>query len=302
MTPFPRIMTVLLLLTVSILGPVTVPSPVTAQNPNLTFSIAALNPQSIDVPMTATEGGTATFKARATVNDPNGEPVSISLSALTSTGWPTTIDPDSFSVTASKTENLTIVVTVPKGTPSSNIAKLTVSGKATYSGGTLSATSSATVTVQQYPGLDMAIMPTQRELGRNSFEFRLNNTGNGLDSYRILILNETVLHSKHITVSISAREVDNIAHGKYTTVKMNVDYSGDQNPMSYSIELRIESLQTANHGKPTYWNYTVQVFFKGPETGVPNWAFAGGIAAFSITMIIVLVAIMRWPKKNPPAV
>ena len=90
-------------------------------------------------------------------------------------------------------------------------------------------------------------------------------------------------------------------YGKYFR-KMNVDYSGDQNPMSYSIELRIESLQTANHGKPTYWNYTVQVFFKGPETGVPNWAFAGGIAAFSITMIIVLVAIMRWPKKNPPAV
>jgi hypothetical protein len=300
MTPSPRILTILLLLSVSILGSQTVLSPAAAQTTGLEFTIPTLNPTSYEVTVTSTQDGTATFKGWATLKDPDGEPVSITLSASTSTGWNTTITPETYSVTKSTTVNLTIIVTVPKGTGTWQIGKMIVTGSATFSGGTLKAISSVTVVVQQYYGLELTITPTYKGPAMNRFGLQLKNTGNGLDKYHTEVMNGSRLAGNHLTVDYTYIDNSYVVVGEYMDLVLTVEYSGNVRPKEYEVDLKVSSLGSGYKG-PTYWRtYTVHVSFNAPDTGVPTWAFTGGIAAFSITMVIVLVAIMKGSKKKPP--
>jgi hypothetical protein len=185
-----------------------------------------MNPQSREVVVTPSSIGSASFSATVTVSKPPAVgTVMVTLDGSTSTGWPTVVSPQSIPFTAPNSVQITITVVVPQATPTSSIGKVIVSGLATYPGGSVSGTSSATVTIVQYfriqPQAQMSFV-TVPPGGQAVMSLDLYNRGNGLDSIVIEISNIKELSKKNWMVSATAYEVSNIPQDEYGTIKISI--------------------------------------------------------------------------------
>jgi hypothetical protein len=251
-----------------------------------TLTISTMNPQSREVVVTPSSIGSASFSATVTVSKPPAVgTVMVTLDGSTSTGWPTVVSPQSIPFTTPNSIQFTITVVVPQATPTSSIGKVIVSGLATYPGGSVAGTSSATVTVVQYfriqPQAQLSFV-TISPGGQAVMALDLYNRGNGLDSIVIDITNIKDLSKKNWMVAATAYEVSNIPQDEYGTIKISVKSPKPMYGIDYKraeityIQLTVKSGNAEIAQQVVTKSYMFAVVVDG-------W----GIPGFDVTFLII---------------
>jgi uncharacterized membrane protein len=189
-----------------------------------TLTISVMNPPDASVTVSAESVGSVTFHANVTVDKPPLGTVMVSLDGSTSTGWPTVVSPQSIPFTASATVEISITVVVPQATPATSVGHVVVNGLATYPGMSSSATSSATLLVNQYFGCALNATPRNGIENPQTFNLFIRNSGNGEDSFSLSILVQEALSKAGLSFSFEATKTQKLQQDTNQTVKVTVKY------------------------------------------------------------------------------
>ena len=189
-----------------------------------TLTISTLDPPTAYVDPTADSIGSVTFHANVTVDKPPLGTVMVSLDGSTSTGWPTVVSPQSLPFPTSATVEISITVVVPQATPATSVGHVVVNGLATYPGVSSSATSSATLLVNQYFGCALNATPRQGTENPQTFKLLIRNYGNGEDSFSLSILVQEALSKAGLSFSFEATKTQKLQQDTNQTVKVTVKY------------------------------------------------------------------------------
>ena len=159
--------------------------------PILTLS---LTPNQLQATVTDTQNGAVMFGGNATVEKLSTSLLRVTVTLSASCIWPALISPSTMVFTDSnRPQPFAVTVVVPPKTSSLEVGTLIVSGTAKAPGiAIVTASANAVVTVAQYFGLEVSVLggPFQglQAAGTVSGKLVVNNTGNGLDSIVIELL------------------------------------------------------------------------------------------------------------------
>jgi hypothetical protein len=250
-----------------------------------TLTISTLDPPETHVTVTPDSIGSATLHANVTVDKPPMiGTVMVTLDGSTSTGWPTVVSPQTIPFTSPATVAITITVVVPQATPTTSIGKLVVSGLATYPGGSTTATSSATVLVNQYYRCSINATP---KLGiDNPQEFKLDvyNRGNGEDTFSLSILAREALSKAGLSVTVETTKTQKIPQDENQTVRVTVSYGASASSGKKDIYVRASSDGAKNAGNDSAFMDVLVTIDVRPLSGTSGMSI--GIVA-----VVVIVAV-----------
>jgi len=272
------------------LGLVFVPTAMAQVHLKPTLQISTMNPQSREVVVSPSSIGSASFSATVSVTKPPAVGiVMVQLDGSTSTGWPTVVSPQSVPFTAPGDLQITITVVVPQATPTSSIGKVTVSGLATYPGGSAAGQTSATITIVQYFRIQPQAQQSFVQIGpggRAVMALDLYNRGNGLDTITIEFTNIKELSKKNWVVSANSYDVSNVPQDEYNTIKISIQadkpiiLTYKRAEVTY-INLNVKSGNADIQGLVVNKNYMFAIVVDG--FGVPG---------FDVTFLIIAFAMM----------
>jgi hypothetical protein len=190
-----------------------------------TLYISSLDPPTAHATVSSDSVGHVTFHANVTVDKPPliGT-VMVNLDASTSTGWPTVVSPQSIPFTTSAVVQITVTVVVPQATPITSVGRTTVSGLATFPGGSKSATSSGTVQVNQYYSCALNATPKLGTGNPQVFNIKVRNAGNGDDSFGLYIQVPEALSKAGLTLAFDTPKTQKLQVDANQTVKLTVKY------------------------------------------------------------------------------
>ena len=293
------------------------PNPV----PVLTLS---LTPTQLQAHVTQTQNGPVMFGGNATVEAAFGfMTVTVTLSA--SCIWPAIVSPSTMTFTSTQSQLFHVTVVVPPRTSALGIGQLIISGTAKAPGmPTATATANAVVTVDQYFVFDISTPDSTlagAAPGRTvSGRFTINNTGNGLDSFRIALTDPSdavALYSGRTSVDIQQQESAAIDFS--LTVSSDATYATGTN---VGISFTVTSIEAENEGTALSQTLPFLLVFgpppavvpEGPdapdgnETAVPDDDSGGGggeaaaavaIVAAVVLMVAAVVLVTRRRERIP---
>ena len=273
-SPLPRavtMMTAALLLLCPLVGMAGLMDAALNPVPVLTLSINPIQCQAI---VNDTQDGPVVFWGNATVEKLPVLTITVTLSA--SCPWPALIAPSTMTFKDSRSQQFVVNVVVPSKTSSLDVGQLLISGTAKAPGiASQAASASAVVTVRQYCGLEASVQggPFEGIHAGSTVAGRLvvNNTGNGLDSVTIDLLDPNGL----ISTRDMARSVD-VKQGESKAVPFTLHVNGSLGPMG-NVDLDIAFVCTSTEARNQGLNYVKTAWCtlsfgtasSSPEVGVP---------------------------------
>ena len=216
-----------------------------------------LTPTQLEAVVTPSQNGPVVFGGNASVEMLSFLTVTVSLSA--SCLWPAIISPSTMTFDRSMTQKFSVTVVVPPRTSSLFVGTLLVSATAKAPGIALqTASASAVVTVRQYFGLEASVLggPFEGVHAGGTVQGRLevNNTGNGLDSVALDLLDPNGL----ISTCDMLRGVD-IHQEESRVVPFTLYVNGSLGPMS-NLSREIAFVCTSTEAKDLGSDCTITVW------------------------------------------
>ena len=269
-------------------------SPVNAltENPTAlkpTLTISTLDPPQGHAPVTSESVGSVTFHANVSVekNQFVGT-VMVELDGSTSTGWTTVVSPQTIPFTNPATVEITITVVVPQSTPASLIGRVVVNGLATYHTGSISATSSAMVLVDQYFGCALNVSPRQGTGNPQTFEIFIRNTGNGEDSFSLSILVPEALSKAGLSLSFETTKTQKLQPEANQTIKLTVKYGPTAASGNKDFYVRTISNGAKAAGNDSAYTDVMMTINVQPLSGPVGMSIVGGIVAIIVVVGVIL--------------
>lgn len=261
----------------------------------VTLMISVMNPSAQTAEVTATSPTTVTFTATVTVDKPPliGT-VMVTLEASASTGWPTTVSPQSIPFKSPGTVQATVTVTVPQQTSSDLIGAIILNGLATYPGGTASATSSATVQVGQYYKCQLNATPTLGTENPQTYDLKITNAGNGNDSFELALVDQAVISKAGLTVTLDKVKTGNLAQGGNETVHVKVSYGAGASSGKHEFSIRATSVGSKTGSNETATKDVVLSIDVQPWKGQAGTTF--GLIAVVIIVVVIAVVFLAMKK------
>ena len=209
---------------------VLVPGPMDAAINPVPVLTLSITPTQLHATVSDTQNGPVMFGGNATVDMLPFVTVTVTLSA--SCIWPAIISPSTMTFDSSMPQQFYVTVVVPPKTSSLEVGQLIVSGTAKAPGLPIAtASASAVVTVRQYFGLEVTVLGGPFEWLRAGStvtgKLRVNNTGNGLDSVAIDLMDPHGL----ISTRDMSRGVD-VRQGEAKEVPFTLHVNGSLGPMA----------------------------------------------------------------------
>jgi hypothetical protein len=205
-----------------------------------------------------------------------------------------------FSPTDRDDKPFTVIVPVPRQTACDDVGTVKVYGEiwSTLSGGRSESNSvTGTIRVNQYHCFTTLVMNDKyRRTAPGEvveFEFKVQNTGNGMDTYSMEVLNQDELESENYVVTISQRTFD-ISKFSEEVIKITVtppsglEAGGKQN-------LKLAVTCEGDNGNSTLTEFetlTVNVELEG-------WVFVSVYLILPIILLVgVIVILVFWRRKK----
>jgi hypothetical protein len=272
--------------------------------PVLTLSIT---PTELQAVVTPSQNGPVMFGGNATVEMLPFMTVTVTLSA--SCQWPAILSPSTMTFEDSITQQFYVTVVVPPRTSSLMVGTLIVSGTAKAPGiSIVTASANAVVTVRQYFGLVVSVLggPFEGLHAGSTVTGRLavNNTGNGLDSVTIDLLDPHGLISTRDMI----RSVD-IKQEESEEVLFTLHVNGSLGPMA-NISREIAFVCTSTEARNMGLDFTQTAWCTlsfgttpaSPSEGVPSGGGGddggtrltdapGGIPLAVVVLVVLIVAL-----------
>ncbi len=234
------------------------------------------------------KAGAATFSGTVLVDQAIIMRSTITLQAVTNTGWPTEIDPTTFDITGPGEETFELVVIIPPAQSSLITASVIVAATLNAPGLTPIVTqASAIITVEQYFKARLGIDEPYRELERGddtNVEMLIYNDGNGVTTFRLTI---DVPDGIIATLSHDRIMVD---QDEYEPFTVHVDVPDNAKAGTYEVVVTAEAMD-AEGDKGTTTRRPVFIHVKNVvEAMGVQWTIAliVGIGVASIVSLYVL--------------
>jgi hypothetical protein len=245
-----------------------------------------------------TTSGTVNFTAQISVEDPNGLTVLVDLTVKGILyGWKSEVVPTQLIFTATGSQNVTVYVSVPAGTPTSSMELVKLDAKASWSTGSSVVSFQWGARAKQYYDVDLISKKTGSGPNYRSYSIVLRNTGNGADDYNALVQNEGILQTKDIEIEpsyYSPGRALNVNQSSRTWT-MKVTYKGSDRAVTENIIIRVTSKGAALNGQHPHWDFTIRFSYQKEEM---SNIFLVGIVAFVIIMVVVLALLLKAPRKG----
>ena len=254
----------------------------------------SLSPQVQQATVSEVSMGQAEFNGTVTVDKQANQNVTVQLTATTDNRWQVSLSPSRMVLTNSSSQNFSVIVRVPQATPAA-AGRLRIEARANGEGYDLHAGANATVTVRPYirvmidsdrPYIELAPGDTAR------FTFRVENSGNAIESFNISIANLQDLKNSGWTVSLSTANVTGLAPGEQAII--NVTAKAPLDWVLWKSEPSVIELKATSQDNP---NIT-QTF--------PSYAYVKGfnmlylamlsLSVLVIVLVIVVVAFIVWRR------
>jgi hypothetical protein len=244
--------------------------------------------------------GAVTFGGNLTVEKPQGvERVTVTLSGSISSGWPLVITPQTIAFINPRTERFQATVIVPPGTLASAQGVLTVTAVAKSPIWDDEATAVATVRVDQYLKMNVTLLDVSDNVvekgGTFIGKFRINNTGNGLDTFIVeIVKGNDLLQSWDLPDPLM------IPPGQFAEVSFSLTLKDDLDvgvgeDAYRTFTLRVSSMYMQEHGGVYSKDIPLYVHIM-TFTGklVENWmTYILWIAA---TVVVVVTPLYLWRR------
>ena len=234
------------------------------------------------------------FKTTLTVEKPPMGMVMVQLDGSTSTGWTTTVDPQSIPFTKSGSLEISIAVVIPQATPVMSAATLMVNALATYPGGSAASSTTGTIQIRQYFKGSMNLTP---ELGLGNpqhYIIAVYNKGNGNDSFNIRLPDGGEVSKKGFLVALSKTETGIIIQDGHENLELVVEYGPTTLAGRHSIRILIESVGSLKDGGTPFRTESVVQIEVNPITGKSGQTVSIiAIAMISIVGVVVLLVVRR---------
>jgi hypothetical protein len=301
----------LLMALVTLLATCMAPSTVVEALPNpIPVLTLQLTPTQLEAHVTQTTNGAVMFGGNATVEAAFGfMTVTVTLSA--SCIWPAILSPSTMEFKSAMPQPFYVTVVVPPRTSALEVGQLIVSGTAKAPGMPVAtATANAVVTVGQYYmfglGTPNDTISGAWPGGEVAGRLTINNTGNGLDTFRIALNDPkdvVALYSGRTTIDISGDSSGSVDFR--LTISSSVTYgTGDY----IGISLTVTSVEAENAGIALSQTIPFLLAFGRPstpgpdgpdvpdgnETAVPDGdsGGGGGEAATAVTVVAAVVLVV----------
>ncbi len=258
-----------------------------APNPIPILSLA-LYPTQLQAEITVSQMDSVTFGGNATVEQMFFMDSTVTLSGVTNTGWPMSVNPQTLTFKGPGTKEFHVTVTVPPATSSLLTGNVLVSGSCKAPGLAPVVTSAgAVITVRQYHIIDVesedpTVTLDAGETGK--IELLVHNRGNGQTTVRLTVLD----NPKDIRVELEHDDYT-IQQEAFVDVTLRVSPNARASSGEYVIAIRAESLsQGREEGDTTTFNITVYIPSLTTRLGV------GGIAAIVVSAVAAVTVAVLW--------
>jgi len=284
------------------------PGPVADALPNpVPVLTLQLTPTQLQAHVTTTQNGPVMFGGNATVEAAFGI-MTVTVTLSPSCIWPAIISPSTMEFKEARPQPFHVTVVVPPRTSALEIGQLIVSGTAKAPGmPTATATANAVVTVAQYYMFELATrndtLAGAAPGGTVAGRLTINNTGNGLDTFRIALEDPAgvvahysgrthidVQHEEGAAIDFSLTIASTAAYGKGATVGISFNVTSVE-AGSAGIALSHELALLLVFGPPSSTGPGTSGGPIGNETGVPGGGgdAEAGEAATAVSIVAAVV-------------
>jgi hypothetical protein len=252
------------------------------------------------------ENGTVVFPGAVEALIPAGSDVqdlNVYLEGSVDVGWPLTLDPDVVQINPGDVVPFVATVWVPPETSYYALANLTVSGTPAdpYPGPSTYIVTKATgsIRIAQYYKFILTSENVSEEVkigGEVSFELKIDNLGNGRDTFSVNIGNYDELAEKEIKIRFSDSSFDTDEKSR-RTIKVIVDIPRDTKCIgTHKIIVEVHSEKGESQGEK-YVNSMVYTLKVADDNIFLETIAAPGILPL-IIIIVVIIIIAAYIKKR----
>jgi hypothetical protein len=268
-----------------------------AQEPARSLSMEPLVCTTPDVLVSSNSSVRSYFETKVSVFDEVDELALVELNVTNDKGWPISVIPNSFNFTRPGSQRVNITITVPAGTDTATIAYIKLSGYAAFPGENTFASAAGFLYLKQSYGFSVNYTYTKLAPQETWIDLTIFNTGNGLDHFRVLLVDGEKVDNAKISVMLA--DFSRISPNSSRSQVLHFIYEGEKFPLKFDLKLLIISQGSAQKGVLVQQMIVVPLSFKGPDPPLPQNVFAGVIIAFVIVVVIILAVVLRGPSKKP---
>jgi len=275
---------------------------VTPAPPSMELS---LEPGELQVVVTETMNGQATFIGTIRMQGLDGSMAVVNLEARLDTGWFCMCSPSTIVIYDDSTHSFSVSVVVPEQTMVDLPGELNVTARATGPGYQLNATARALATPMPYYRVMIESDIPYIEIAPGNivtFTFSVTNKGNAIDSYEIEIINLKDLVNNHWTLMLSTSEVKNVAPGESRNVRLTAQSPRDPTLWKEGpavINIRATSEGAWDSSLMVSYTFPVYPYERGSYPLYYNW-WTIGLTVAILAALAIAVA-WRWRSKRKKA-
>ncbi len=258
-----------------------------APNPIPILSIS-LYPTQLQAEVTQSQMGQVTFGGNATVEQMIIMESTVTLTCTVSTGWPTSVSPQTMTFKGPGTQKFHMTVIVPPATSSLVTGNVIVTGACKAPGlSPVVASAGAVVTIKQYFKIRVeSSEPTATVKSGETAKFELDiyNDGNGPATFRLTVLDPP----KDIQVELENAQFT-VQQQEFTTVSIRGTPSPRASAGEHTIRILVEAFnEPGEEGKSTTFNITAVVTTLTSEIGYPT------IAGIILVAVVAVAVVVLW--------
>jgi len=199
-------------------GPSPSPNPIPAMTLTMEYSAIMARPTNVNP-------GAVTIHGALALDKVPGERLYATIMPVIDRGWPVSCSPRTVIFTTNKISVFDVFVVVPIGTPSSQVGTLTIEARGESTSFTIRTIAQVAVTVAPYYYFYVSSpMPYKETPPARSvvFDVQIDNWGNAVDSYDLIIDNIEELAIKGWTVTFSTTTAADVGANKSRIMRMSV--------------------------------------------------------------------------------
>ncbi len=269
-----------------------------AQEPIRSIHIEPLQYVTPDVIVTLNNSVNSSFETMVGIDDSVDEEVFVELDTILDMDWPTTIVPQTLNFTSPGSQKVNITITVPAGSDASVVAVVKLLGYAHFPDEDTMASVSGYLYLKQTFGIALNYTYTKRDPQDTRIEVRILNSGNGMDTFEVRLLDGDKIDDAGLSVLLSNNALQASPNNWYTC-NVHVGYDGSKFPLKFNLRIIVMSFGSQQKGPVVQNIIVIPLSFKGPDAPLQPRVFVGVIVAFVIVVVIILAVVLRGPAKKP---
>ena len=257
--------------------------------------------------VTEEQNGSVTFSGSIRTDPLPVERVIVNFTATLDAEWECKLNPNQIVLTDSKYHPFNVTIYIPRATSANAVGHLIVWANATPDGYDLASNAVATLTVAPYFKFFVYPDSGHREIlpgdGAN-FIIGLQNYGNSVDSYELVIANAGELKGTGWSVNLSKRWINSVAVNQTVNVSVTA-----RSPQGWSWDVRIDrpalilvnvsSLGARNTNITVARTLPIQLTVRG--TNNPLLELITTVIIFTAVGITIFAVMRRRQKRRLPA-